>query len=324
MELERPCHIVIGAGSSGILLARKLLDSCDVILVVEGPIPSEEVPSYILRANGWGAASQSQHPLKEDMVSHPDGTLGGRGHTYKRGIGVGGTSNIHAMICTAGSPTVFSSGWPTSWNPSKIDQLLLEVEAMVPMTEVMSGVNALQLTSEDKIESDRGLSSALWNKDAIYHAAYTGDHRSMLGDLLGESNTAGKLTMISHASVQRVLFSAGTNVVSGVLYKDETNQKIRFVRRPSSGEVVLCCGVFKTPAILRASNIGRPDHPMGSEHLRPTSWSPFPTVATTEIGNNFMDHSILPYMLFGRSFHILYNIYIYIHGQYIKATGGTY
>ena len=109
------CHVVVGGGSSGVLLCHKLLEYDDVILIERG---SEDPYSRTASARDpalWPAAA-TQLGEASRYCTQPQESLGNREVLYPQGSGIGGTSNLNAMIWTAGHPAVFDDYWPHEWN----------------------------------------------------------------------------------------------------------------------------------------------------------------------------------------------------------------
>ena len=114
------CHIIIGGGSAGILLCHQLLEHGDDVILIErgsrDPISSAvaaRIPSQ------WPAAAISLGEATRHCTL-PQTRLGMREVMYPQGSGIGGTSNINAMIWSAGHPAVFDRYWPEMWNSEAI------------------------------------------------------------------------------------------------------------------------------------------------------------------------------------------------------------
>jgi choline dehydrogenase-like flavoprotein len=112
---ERRCHIVVGGGSSGILLCNQLLEHDDVILIERGSqnphsthVTSRTPYLWPVAAFAKGEGTRSQ--------SLPMCSLSNRTMMYPQGAGVGGTSNLNAMILSAGHPGVFNNHWHQNWS----------------------------------------------------------------------------------------------------------------------------------------------------------------------------------------------------------------
>ena len=288
-------HVVVGSGPAGLALTLRLLEVCEVLLISEGDDADLRLDSLIARADRWGAAALSSHPRRTEDSSLPDRSRDGRVQRYPRGLGAGGSSNINAMLCSAGSAKVFDNCWPDSWSASALDPYFVEVESMASEVRCQGGlfeaVQRLCLTAAD----DGGrvdLRSRLWDRgtNSSYFGFFHGSERSLLGDRLREARLSGRLRTMWNTSAVRLLYSPGTNDLSGVMVLDNRSHRLRFVRRPQGGEIVLCTGVFETPRLLVRSNLLTPPPQVTST---PSSSHPLPAVQLP-IGRQFIDHAYIP------------------------------
>lgn len=118
---SRRCHIIVGGGSSGILLCNQLLEKDDVILIERGS-KDPYAPSYPTKIpSSWPVAAIYEAEASRSSTM-PQEVLGNRVLLYPQGSGVGGTSNINAMIWSAGHPAVFNNYWPKEWNSKAINR----------------------------------------------------------------------------------------------------------------------------------------------------------------------------------------------------------
>lgn len=111
----RRCHIVIGGGSSGILLCTQLLEFDDVILIERGSRNPHSVHATSRNPSLWPVAAFAEGEAFRNNTL-PQSPLSNRVIMYPQGSGVGGTSNLNAMILSAGHPTVFDNHWHQKWS----------------------------------------------------------------------------------------------------------------------------------------------------------------------------------------------------------------
>lgn len=113
--MTRKKHVIIGAGSSGTILASQLLSSDDVILVTDGPglETSYFDQDVFTDPMNWAYAAfySDDCPLAYFNKSQSARLI-----KYGQGLGVGGCSNVNAMLWTQGSERVFDAYWPSSWS----------------------------------------------------------------------------------------------------------------------------------------------------------------------------------------------------------------
>lgn len=110
-------HLIIGAGSSGCILASKLLDHDDVILVTDGT-GDLKPNSYFDREEfknpmNWAKASYASDKCP---IAYVNKSQSRRVIKYAQGIGIGGCSNVNAMLWGWGSELIFDRYWPNNWN----------------------------------------------------------------------------------------------------------------------------------------------------------------------------------------------------------------
>lgn len=286
--------IIIGAGSAGCVLARRLGEDPQVrILVLEAggrdnslfvSMPAAlSIPMNTERFN-WG------------MKTEPEPGLDGRTVNLPRGKGLGGSSSINGMCYVRGNPMdyeLWSALGASGWHWANV----------LPYFQRAEGVNGGGAL--------RGVSGPLGvtrgrETNPLYHAfvAAAGQAGYALSANMNERQHEGfgpmemtvsdgrrcsaaraylrpalkhgNVRVLCHAMVDRVLFD-GMKAV-GVAF--ERNGTV-FVAR-ANREVILSAGSIMSPAILKRSGIGPADE-LKSHGIAPVCDKP-------GIGENLMDH----------------------------------
>ena len=105
-----PTFVIVGGGTSAVTLCCRLSEyGFDVLLIERGNKSVDEQNSLL-----W--PFYSRH--KETSLEHhswPQKELLSRTITIPQGKGIGGTSNINAMIWEIGNKNVFDIFWPNKW-----------------------------------------------------------------------------------------------------------------------------------------------------------------------------------------------------------------
>lgn len=120
----RRCHVVVGAGSAGIILCNQLLQHDDVILIERGSDDPHSKEPTMRNPSSWPAAAIDDADISR-ITTLAQKVLGGRTIMYPQGTGIGGTSNINAMIWSAGHPAVFDKHWHSKWNSNSLERYKL-------------------------------------------------------------------------------------------------------------------------------------------------------------------------------------------------------
>ena len=115
-------YVVVGGGSSGIAVTLGLLErGCNVVLVERGEVKDpKKACTHIRDADRWVEVKNCS-VCSEKHLTVPQKHLGGRSVVIPVGKGgLGGSSNLNAMLWTRGHPVVFDAHWPKGWSSSEL------------------------------------------------------------------------------------------------------------------------------------------------------------------------------------------------------------
>jgi choline dehydrogenase-like flavoprotein len=278
-------YVIVGAGSSGCALARRLSDDPEVTVALieaggadDHPYIATPVEYFKL----WGTDVDWQYR------SVPQPNLGNRVLAMPRGRVLGGTSSINGMVYLRGASSDFerwAEGGCAGWDWETVRGSYEGMEAVLQPAVLgdnnpLSGVfveAAQQAGLPRSATFDEGaLDGAGWNRSSISKGRRHSSYQAFVAPVAGRPN----LTVVSETIVERLLIDA-SGAVSGV----ETHA---FAGGPSrrigAGEVILCAGAFDSPRLLMLSGIG----PV--EHLRSVGIEP---IVDLPVGDNLIDHLLI-------------------------------
>lgn len=232
--------IVVGAGSAGCVVTRRLTDAGhDVVLVEAGPpLRSARVPPAISGDDSLAALAEPGRVhaglVARRMATAPRGP-------YLRGRGEGGSSAINAMVALRGDRHLYES-WGWTDVDDAFERVLVPVER--PNPDEIGRVTRLLLDADDRAEV--ALLTRRKGRRVTAAEAYLWPIQK-------------RLTSITDVIVDRVKFdpsgaAVGVRLANGTVIDGDA--------------VALCAGAIHTPAILLRSGVvgagvgaGLQDHP---------------------------------------------------------------
>ncbi|WP_028655057.1 GMC family oxidoreductase [Nocardioides sp. J54] len=259
--------IVVGAGSAGCIVAARLGEDHDVVLLEGGPDWQGTETGDRLASANWMDAMVSPEAFDPGLLATR--LEGDAPRQYHRGRGVGGSSSVNAMLALPGLPRDYDrwaehfglNEW--SWEavaPTferlRADLVATQPEDYTPMDRALveaAGVLGMT-TGVDTLTPDNG-AGTLWRN------ADENGRRSSAEAYLRPAVAAGRVELRTDSRVERLLREG--DAVVGVVLVDGTELR--------ADQVVLAAGTIETPAILLRSGCDRPgvgkglqDHPAAS------------------------------------------------------------
>lgn len=289
-------YVVVGAGSAGCALARRLSDRTGArILVLEagGPDTRPEIHDPTAYYGLWG----SEVDWRYETVPQP--AAAGRTLLWPRGRVLGGTSSINGMVYLQGDRTDYehwaylgNAGW--RYEDVKACFRAMEgldeegradapgllspaiVEQRSPLSQVFIDACAeIGIRYNDDFNSGT-LAGAGWNQSTIRGGRRQSSYRAFLEPILGRPG----LRIDTHAQLLS-LDVAANGRVERLTYSRDGEEQVAHV----ACEVVLCAGAVDSPRLLLLSGIGAAAE-LESVGVRPV-------VDLPEVGRNLVDHMLL-------------------------------
>ncbi|KAK4082322.1 CAZyme family AA3 [Trichoderma aggressivum f. europaeum] len=285
-------YIIVGAGTSGLLLANRLTEDASLNVAVIDPGADERNNLDVANPLAWLTLGGTSVDWNYSTI--PQGYLDDRSLTYVAGKGIGGTSLINGMTYIRGDGAQFDAWedlYPGSgWNWDTMLPYFKKVERFFPPSPWQEAVGAVY---EEEYHGSSGEIDVSFNP-VLLNGSFYGDAKATWANLgqhldkdVNSGHTAGfdvwpqtidpvkktrcdaatafywpvqdrpNLTLIN-GTVSRILWKAGTVRTPdayGVEYimPNGQNKSVKAVR-----EVILSAGALRTPLILELSGIGNP------------------------------------------------------------------
>ena len=267
-------HIVVGAGSAGCVLARRLAEGGATVLLLEAG-GSDSWPSLRVPI-GYGRSFYN--PGVNWMYwTEPEAALAGRSGYWPRGRVLGGSSTINAMVFMRGLPRDFEDwrdagnpgwGWDdvlpyfrrleTYRGPGSEDRATRGAEGPLHVSDVAAACHPLcddflRACQQIGLRRSRDLNGA--DPEGVGHYQITtknGLRMSAARAFIPPGGRPSGLRLELHARVVRIDLEGRRAV--GVAYRKGTRHITARARRG----VVLAAGAIASPQLLQLSGIGDP------------------------------------------------------------------
>ncbi len=239
--------IVVGAGSAGCVVARRLVDAGHHVVIVEaGPaLRPTTVPPAIDGADSFEALA-SPGRVHTGLIARR--SQAGERTPYLRGRGEGGSSAVNSMVALRGDVQLYES-WGWTDTGAMFERVLVPIER--PRRSEIGRVARLLLDADDRARPaplTRRAGRRITTAEAYLWPVLPA------------------LTTMPDAPVDRVEFD-GSGAAVGVRLADGT--------RVDADAVAVCSGAIHTPAILLRSGLtdrgvgtGLSDHPAAALTLQ--------------------------------------------------------
>lgn len=278
-------YVVVGAGSAGCALARRLSDHPDVsVALIEagGADDRPEIGAPTEYFKLWGT------DVDWSYTSVPQAGTNDRVFDLPRGRVLGGTSSINGMVYLRGASgdyDAWAANGCTGWDWMGVQRAFEAMEEILlpavlddhhPLSEVFIAAAEQAGYARNPFFDSGTLDGVGWNRSTIANGRRNSSYRAFLAPVLDRSN----LSVISNTTVDRVLADP-----HGRVHGVETRGTLGgLLGRIDSARVVLCGGAFESPRLLLASGIGPADQlrTVGVEAL-----------IDLPVGQNLIDHLLI-------------------------------
>ncbi|ACC73972.1 choline dehydrogenase [Paraburkholderia phymatum] len=268
-------YIVVGAGSSGCVVASRLSEdrSVSVLLIEAGPEDKSWTIDMPLAVEALVSGSRFNWQYR----SEPETMLEGRQIDHPRGKVLGGSSSINGMVYTRGNPLDYD-GWAiefgcTGWGYADVLPYFKRSETFLgPSNEYRGRTGPLKVTRPDVNKDPLNRAFMEAGRQAGYPVSvdsngfqHEGFHPSECTIYNGRRWSASRaflspdvrrrsnLAIYTGALVERIVIE--NKVAVGIELSRAGTRTFAKARR----EVVLCAGAFGSPQLLQLSGIGPSD-----------------------------------------------------------------
>ncbi|EPJ44287.1 MAG: glucose-methanol-choline oxidoreductase [Osedax symbiont Rs2] len=285
-------YIVVGAGSSGCVLASRLSQDASVkVLLIESG-RADNHPFIKMPATFFKVIEKGRDIVA--YVGEPSPNLNNRPSVVLQGQVIGGGSSVNAMLYVRGQAKDYDD-WADNgnlgWSYADVLPVYRDMENNMELADDFHGTQGnlhvsetgfhhplsrafIRAAQQTGIPHNPDFNGASQQGVGFYQTTtHNGRRWSSAEGFLREAEKRPNLKIMTETRVARVLFE-GTRTTGVEL---EGGHKIA-----ASGEVILCAGAIETPRLLQLSGIGESAH-LQSHGISVVSDLP-------GVGENYQDH----------------------------------
>ncbi len=293
-------YVIVGAGTAGCVVARRLADSGATVLLIEAGGSDRTV--WIQLPIGYGRTFFDKRiNWMYDTEVVPG--LNGRSSYWPRGKVIGGSGSINAMVHVRGQPhdfddwaTLGNAGWgwkdvlpyfikaedhdlgESAWHgiggPQHVTNISKKAHPLC--TRFIAAGEALGLPFSPDLNGEQAEGVGIYQINTR-----EGRRASTANEYLRPALRRGEVQLRTHAHATRILFNGER--ATGIEYrrKGETHRVL------ARNEVILSGGSINSPQLLQLSGIG------DAEQLRGIGVEPL--INLPAVGQNLQDHLAVSY-----------------------------
>jgi choline dehydrogenase len=242
-------YIIVGAGSAGCVLANRLSEKNNVLLLEAGP---RDTHFWIHVPRGYGKLF-ARKDVNWAYESEPEPALNGRRIFTPRGKVLGGSSSINGLVYIRGQAEDFDAWDIPGWDYRALAPYFEKAERQLRVSDLerhelcdafVASARALGIPPNDDFNGPSQEGTGYYRA-----TSYLGRRRSTAVAYLRPAENRRTLRVETKALVTRVLFE-GTRAV-GVEYLQNGE-----LRKASARETILSGGTFNSPQLLQLSGVG--------------------------------------------------------------------